>query len=223
MTNVCDGSRLRCNAWGERASVRFLRSAVVVALAVAIGGTTYVAATAVDVVRAGHTTPSSADAIVVLGAAQYDGRPSPLLESRLEKALQLWRDGVAPVIAVTGGKQEGDRFTEAQASRAWLEERGVPSSSIVSEDVGTDTWESLNALRPVLREIDVRDVVAVTSAWHVARAVSMLDEIGFDAVGVEAPISFSYNDAGVERWLREIAGVAAGRIIGFGRLSEWTT
>ncbi len=145
-----------------------------------------------------------------------------MLESRLEKALQLWRDGLAPVIAVTGGKQEGDRFTEAQASRTWLEERGVPASSIVSEDVGTDTWESLTALEPVLGDIDVHDVVAVTSAWHVARAVSMLDELGFGAAGVAAPIWFSYNDAGLDRWLREIAGVAVGRIVGFGRLSDWT-
>ncbi len=221
MTSACVASRLRCNAWGERVSVRFLRSAVVVACAVATGGATYVGATAIDVARAGHGSPSRADAIVVLGAAQYDGRPSPLLESRLQKALQLFRDGIAPVIAVTGGKQEGDRFTEAQASRTWLEERGVPSSSIVSEDVGTDTWESLSALEPVLREVAVRDVVAVTSAWHVARAVSMLDELGVGAVGVEAPISFSYNDAGAERWLREIAGVAVGRIVGFGRLSSW--
>lgn len=182
----------------------------------------YVAATAVDVVRAGQSSPSRADAIVVLGAAQYDGRPSPLLESRLEKALQLWRERVAPVIAVTGGKQEGDRFTEAQASRAWLEERGVPSSSIVSEDVGTDTWESLTALEPGLRASGIARVVAVTSAWHVARAVSMLDELGVGAEGVEAPIWFSYNDAGIDRWLREIAGVAVGRIIGFGRLTSWT-
>lgn len=125
------------------------------------------------------------------------------------------------MIAVTGGKQEGDRFTEAQASRTWLEERGVPSSSIVSEDVGTDTWESLTALEPVLREVGVRDVVAVTSAWHVARAVSMLEEIGFGAGGVEAPIAFNYNDAGLDRWFREIAGVAVGRVVGFGRLSSW--
>lgn len=202
--------------------MRFLRSAAVVACAVLVGGGVYAVATAVDVVRAGHASPSRADAIVVLGAAQYDGRPSPLLESRLETAFQLWRDGVAPIIAVTGGKQEGDRFTEAQASRTWLEERGVPSVAIVSEEMGTDTWESMTALDPVLRAGNVRKVVAVTSPWHVARAVSMLDELGFDAVGVEAPIAFSYNDAGIDRWLREIAGVGVGRIVGFGRLSEWT-
>lgn len=202
--------------------MRFLRSAVVIACAVLVGGSVYVATTAIDVVRAGQDSPAGVDAIVVLGAAQYDGRPSPLLESRLERTLQLWRDGVAPVVAVTGGKQEGDRFTEAQASRKWLEERGVPSSSIVSEDTGTDTWESLTALDSVLREIGAEKVVAVTSPWHVARAVSMLDELGFRAVGVEAPISFSYNDAGLDRWLREIAGVAVGRIVGFGRLSAWT-
>lgn len=201
--------------------MRFLRSAAVVACAVLVGGSVYAVATAVDVVRAGHAAPSRADAIVVLGAAQYDGRPSPLLESRLETVLQLWRDGVAPIVAVTGGKQEGDRFTEAQASRTWLEERGVPSAAIVSEDVGTDTWESMTALDPVLRGRGVRTVVAVTSPWHVARAVSMLDELGFDAVGVEAPIWFTYNDAGIDRWVREIAGVALGRIVGFERLADW--
>jgi uncharacterized SAM-binding protein YcdF (DUF218 family) len=179
----------------------------------------YVALTAVDVVRAGKGDPGRADAIVVLGAAQYDGRPSPLLESRLVAALELWRGGVAPLLAVTGGKQEGDRFTESDASRAWLEEQGVPATSIVSEDVGTDTWESLSALMPVLREQGVDSAIAVTSPWHVARSVSMLDELGFDARGVEAPITFEYSDAGVDRWAREIAGVGLGRIVGFERLA----
>lgn len=202
--------------------MRFVRSALAVALAVVLGGLVYVAATAVDVVRAGSGVPSRADVIVVLGAAQYDGRPSPLLESRLEKTLELWRNGVAPSIAVTGGKQDGDRFTEAEASRTWLAAEGVPLSAIVAEEVGTDTWESMTALAPVLRSVGGERVVAVTSPWHVARAVSMLDELGFDAVGVEAPITFTYNNAGIDRWLREIAGVAVGRVVGFGRLSDWT-
>lgn len=198
--------------------MRLLRSSLVVALAVIVGGGLYLATTAVDVVAIGRGTPTPADAIVVLGAAQYDGRPSPLLESRLDKALELWRAGVAPVLAVTGGKKEGDRFTEAEASRAWLIDRGVPESAILSEDIGTDTWESLTALSPVLRTAGVRRVVAVTSPWHVARVVSSLDELGFVACGVRAPISFTYNDAGIDRWIREIVGVAIGRIVGFGHL-----
>lgn len=199
--------------------MRLVRSALVVATAMVCGGALYLGATAIDVVRAGKGNAGRADAVVVLGAAQYDGRPSPLLESRLSTALALWREGVAPMIAVTGGKQEGDRFTESEASRAWFEDRGVPSAAIVSEDVGTDTWESLSALEPVLHTAGVDTVLAVTSPWHVARSVSMLDELGFSARGVEAPVAFAYSDAGVDRWAREIAGVAVGRIVGFRRLS----
>lgn len=200
--------------------MRLVRPAFVVAAALVCGGVLYVAVTAVDVVRAGRGDAGRADAIVVLGAAQYDGRPSPLLESRLATALELWRSGVAPLLAVTGGKQEGDRFTESESSRAWLEEKGVSAEAIVSEDIGTDTWESLSALAPVLREEGVDTAIVVTSAWHVARSVSMLDELGFDARGIEAPITFEYSDAGVERWIREVAGVAMGRIVGFERLAS---
>ncbi|HET8787683.1 MAG TPA: YdcF family protein, partial [Actinomycetes bacterium] len=67
------------------------------------------------------------DAIVVLGAAQYDGRPSAIYEARLEHAVQLWRDGVAPLLVFTGGKEEGDRFTEGGSGARWAIQRGVPS------------------------------------------------------------------------------------------------
>ncbi len=77
------------------------------------------------------------DAIVVMGAAQYDGRPSPQLAARLDHVVELWDAGVAPIIVVTGGNQEGDRFTEASASAAYLVERGVPGSAIAQEDAGT--------------------------------------------------------------------------------------
>ena len=76
------------------------------------------------------------DAIVVLGAAQYDGRPSPQLAARLDHALTLWPEGLAPMIVVTGGNQPGDRFTEADASAAYLAERGVPTDAIVLEGAG---------------------------------------------------------------------------------------
>src|SRR6185436_3848629 len=72
-----------------------------------------------------------ADAIVVMGAAQYDGRPSPQLAARLDHVAELWPQGRAPLVVVTGGKRPGDRFTEAQASARYLEERGVPAAAVV--------------------------------------------------------------------------------------------
>ena len=76
------------------------------------------------------------DAIVVMGAAQYDGRPSPQLQARLDQVIELWNEGVAPTIFVTGGNQPGDRFTEAESSTNYLVNNGVPDSVIIGEDTG---------------------------------------------------------------------------------------
>ena len=97
----------------------------------------YYAVTLIQVVNAGRQTgPDSAEAIIVLGAAQYDGRPSPQLAARLDHALELYEAGVAPVVMVTGGNQPGDRFTEAEASAQYLVDRGVPETAIMREDAG---------------------------------------------------------------------------------------
>ena len=87
-------------------------------------------------VTARHDEARPADAIVVLGAAQYDGRPSPVLAGRLDHALELWQAGLRRTIVVTGGKQPVDRFTEAAASADYLEERGVPAAAILQETTG---------------------------------------------------------------------------------------
>ena len=81
-------------------------------------------------------------AIVVLGAAQYDGKPSPVFVARLDHALELWKKGVAPLIVVTGGKQPGDRFTEASSGANYLLARGVPDSAILRETTSRNSWES---------------------------------------------------------------------------------
>ncbi len=91
-----------------------------------------------------------ADAIVVMGAAQYDGRPSPQLAARLDHVIELWPQGLAPLVVVTGGKRSGDRFTEAQASASYLEARGVPADDIVLEDQGTNSYDSLDAVASLL-------------------------------------------------------------------------
>jgi vancomycin permeability regulator SanA len=161
------------------------------------------------------------DAIVVLGAAQYDGRPSPQLAARLDHAVSLWNDGLAPVVIVTGGNQEGDRFTEASTSAAYLVERGVPSSAIVQEDAGSTTHDSLDRARTLVDE-SVETVLIVTDPYHALRSKLTAEEVGFSAYVSPVPDSVVVGATELRRELAEAAGVAVGRIIGFERLSGLT-
>lgn len=194
------------------------RVAVIVrrlALVVVGLGLVYAAATTVQVwwmSRSDDRRP--AEAIVVLGAAQYNGRPSPVLEARLDHALELWREGVAPLVVVTGGNQPGDLFTEATAAAAYLGARGVPDSAVRREVQGTSSYESLAATARFLRAEGVDDVVLVSDGLHAARIDAIADELGLDATVSPVP------PTGTEwtRLARESAGVAVGRLIGFRRL-----
>jgi uncharacterized SAM-binding protein YcdF (DUF218 family) len=163
-----------------------------------------------------------ADAIVVLGAAQYDGRPSPQLAARLDHVVTLWRDGTAPFVMVTGGKQPGDRFTEAEASARYLENRGVPASAILMESDGSTTYESLDAAATLLAEIDRTSIVLVTDPYHAYRAKLTAEEVGLSVDVASTPTSVVTGWTAVRRDLQEAAGVAVGRLVGFGRLSDWT-
>jgi uncharacterized SAM-binding protein YcdF (DUF218 family) len=163
----------------------------------------------------------TADAIVVMGAAQYDGRPSPQFAARLDHVVQLWDEGRAPLVVVTGGKQEGDRFTEASAASAYLVDRGVPESVIVQEGAGSNTYESLANARRLVDE-SVETVLVVTDPYHALRTELTADEVGFVAYAAPAPDSVVDGAAEVRRELAEAAGVAVGRIIGFERLSGLT-
>lgn len=189
----------------------------------------YLGCTYVSVRSVGNSSSNAtADAIVVMGAAQYDGVPSALLAARLENALAMYKQNRAPLIAVTGGKQVGDRFTEAATSRRWLIDRGVPASRIVSETNGSSTWESLRNIAPVLRGRNAESVIVSTSRWHVQRTVLSLRELGFHAVaeGIDGtPVSgtgASHAIDGGSKYLRETVGVALGRIIGFDTLFSLT-
>ncbi len=183
----------------------------------------YYAVTLIQVVRAGRPTdPDPAEAIVVLGAAQYDGRPSPQLASRLDHALELYEAGLAPVVMVTGGNQPGDRFTEAEASANYLVDRGVPESAIMREDAGHTSFESLAADADKLLSADLDDVVVVTDPYHSLRSKLIAEEVGLDASVSPTPTSVVTGWSSFRRELEEAAGVAVGRIIGFDRLTDLT-
>lgn len=197
--------------------IAYARSVFRISCAVAIAMILYVALTFVDIWFAGnYDNGKTADAIVVMGAAQYDGVPSPLLESRLMTALSLWKEKRAPVIALTGGKQDGDRFTEAEAGQKWLVQQGVPAESIVMETVGQSTWQSVEALAPVLRGAEIENILVVSSDWHIGRSAATLKEVGFSVAGSASPHSGDGWD--FYEWTRETVGVSIGRIIGLKQL-----
>jgi uncharacterized SAM-binding protein YcdF (DUF218 family) len=143
-----------------------------------------IAFSAVTVWRAAHhdgaRDADSADAIVVLGAAQYDGEPSPVFRGRLDHALLLWEQGRADMVITVGSKQPGDRTTEAEAGRNYLVENGIPSDATVALPVGSTTFESLEAAAAYLQDLGGESAFLVSDPWHNARVTAMADDLGID-------------------------------------------
>ena len=140
-----------------------------------------------------HDERRAADAIVVLGAAEYDGRPSPVFRARLDHAVSLYRAGLAPVLVVTGGKAAGDRTTEAAVAREFAIAEGVPSGSILVEDRGRTTLESLRTVGQMLRDRGARDVLFVSDRTHMLRVLRMARDQGLTSFG--SPTTTSPTDA----------------------------
>jgi uncharacterized SAM-binding protein YcdF (DUF218 family) len=124
-----------------------------------------------------------ADAIVVMGAAQYDGRPSPVFAARIDHAIDLYRAGVAPRLVVTGGKAEGDRTTEAATARAYAIERGVRADDILLEDWSRTTLESIRGVADVLDDAGLHTAVFVSDRTHMLRVLRMASDAGIRAWG----------------------------------------
>ena len=162
------------------------------------------------------------DAIVVLGAAQYDGRPSPQFQARLDHALELWKLDLASYIVVTGGKQVGDRFTEAAAARKFFETEGVLDNLIFEENLGKTTYASLLAVSQVASERKIERVLIVSDPFHQLRAKLIAQEVGLDAITSATRSSVIRGGDAFQRNLQEAAGVAVGRIVGFQRVDSWT-
>ena len=134
--------------------------------------------------RAAHHDDASeidrADAIVVLGAAQYDGEPSPVFAGRLDHAALLYEQGRAERVLVLGAGQPGDRSTEGEAGRVYLMNKGVPTEAIIPVPRGHTTFESLEAAAPVLRDGGMRSAFLVSDPWHNARVERMAGDLGID-------------------------------------------
>jgi uncharacterized SAM-binding protein YcdF (DUF218 family) len=125
----------------------------------------------------------NADMIIVMGAAEYSGRPSPVLRARLDHALELWKQHMAPLIMTTGGAG-GDRiFTEAAVGRSYLMDRGVPATAIVTESEGETTMYSISAAAEIMARMDLHSCILVSDGYHIFRAKRMMQYRGIRVYG----------------------------------------
>src|SRR5262249_33066361 len=137
-----------------------------------------------------------ADTIVVLGAAQYNGTPSPVLKARLDHAIDLFRQGFAPWLVVTGGRAEGDRTTEAASARAYAIAKGVPADAILVEDEGRTTLESLGAVAGILRSHGLHSALLVSDRTHMLRVLRIARDQGIEGFG--SPTTTSPTDLSLD-------------------------
>jgi uncharacterized SAM-binding protein YcdF (DUF218 family) len=198
----------RTRSWG--------RWALRVVVGIVALGVLYVGGTFLQVWRA--STQNSArpsEAIVVLGAAQYDGRPSPVLKARIDRAFELYEAGVAPLVVTTGANQAGDRFTEGYVGFDYLRGRGVPEADLIVVTDGVNTWEELSATAHQLGLLDIDRVVLVSDGYHALRIEHTAEDLGLDAT-----VASTDHSATFRQLARETAAVSVGRLIGYRRLSE---
>jgi uncharacterized SAM-binding protein YcdF (DUF218 family) len=129
----------------------------------------------------------SADVIVILGAAEYRGRPSPIFKARLDHGLQLFRRGVAPRILTTGGAGGDPDFTESEVGRAYLIRQGVPSEAIIIETAGESTVHSTAATAEIMRRMNLHSCVVVSDGYHIFRAKRLMQDHGLSVYGSPRP------------------------------------
>jgi uncharacterized SAM-binding protein YcdF (DUF218 family) len=157
------------------------------ALAIALLG---VAATTFRIWQQGQQDEQRpADAIVVLGAAQYDGRPSPVFEARLAHAVELWHAGIASTFVVTGGRIPGDTTTEAAVARKYAIDHGAPAGDIIGEDQARNTLTSMRSVAVLLKGRGLHTAVFVSDPTHMLRVLRMAADLGIEGYGSPTPFS----------------------------------
>ncbi len=215
MTAVLDEDRAEPTARRRR---RWPRRVLLAGLAALLLLVLYVGGTFVQVWMASRQDDARpAQAIIVLGAAQYNGRPSNVLAARLDHALDLYHRGLAPLIVVTGGGQAGDRFTEAEAAAGYLQDRGVPGSAIERETTSTNSYDELAAASRFLRDQGVTHVLLVSDPFHSFRIDDIASQVGLDAAVSPTHTSPVAGLSELTAMGRETLAVAVGRITGYDR------
>jgi uncharacterized SAM-binding protein YcdF (DUF218 family) len=190
----------------------------IIAVVLAIG-VVYFGVTLVQVwLTSREYDPQPAAAIVVMGAAQYNGIPSPDLRSRLDEAAKLYHQGVSPLLVVTGSKEKGDRFTEAQAGARYLEGGGVPAKAILQAG-GSDSYQNLADAAQLLKPRRATTVLITTDPFHEDRSMAIAAEVGLRALPAPTRTSPIGGWALLPYFVKETFAVGIGRIIGYHNLS----
>jgi uncharacterized SAM-binding protein YcdF (DUF218 family) len=166
-----------------------------------------------------HYDPHTADAIMVMGAAQYNGTPSPDLAARLNEAVKLFDNKDASLIIVTGGKEKGDVYTEAQAGSTYLQAHGVPSSDILQAG-GNTTYQNVADAAPQLLARHAITVLVTTDPFHEDRSMAISSSFGLTPSPTPTQTSPIKGWSTVPYFLKEAVGVGLGRVIGFNHL-DW--
>jgi uncharacterized SAM-binding protein YcdF (DUF218 family) len=176
--------------WGAR-----IRDLVLVLAVFAAGGAVLTAATAYRIYDVGrHDNRRPVDAIVVMGAAQYNGRPSGVLRARLDHAIELYQLGYAPWLITTGGNLPGDKYTEAETGRNYAIAHGVPESAIILENTGGSTQESIRNVRLLMEERGLHTALFVSDRNHMLRVLRLADDEGIEAWGSPTTTSPADNE-----------------------------
>jgi uncharacterized SAM-binding protein YcdF (DUF218 family) len=193
-----------------------LRVVALIALAIVV----YFAVTLVQVwLTSRQYDPHPAGAILVMGAAEYDGTPTNDLKSRLDEALKLYRQGYAHLVVVTGGRRPGDVYTEAEVGKRYLVGQGVPAADIL-EAGGNDSYENIADATPELKAHGVHRILVTTDPFHEYRSMAIASDEGF------APSPTPTQDSPIAGWstvpyfAKETVAVGFGRVIGYDNL-EW--
>jgi uncharacterized SAM-binding protein YcdF (DUF218 family) len=143
--------------------------------------------------------PHSADALVVFGAAEYVGHPSPVYRARLDHAYELFQRGLAPLIITTGGAGKDPHYSEGQVGRDYLESRGVPDVNLIAETQGGNTEESVQRVTTILRANGMHSALLVSDAYHLYRARQMMAREGIQVY--VSPRPGSIPKTAVDRWM----------------------
>ena len=150
----------------------------------------YVAAVYRSIVRQSSRDESQpADAIVVFGAAEYVGRPSPVYKARLDHAADLYRKGLAPIVITTGGAGADSHFTEGGVGREYLKSQGVPDDHLIAETQSPDTAQSVRRVSTIMRANHMKTCLAVSDSYHIFRIKHMLGRQGMIVYGAPRPNS----------------------------------
>lgn len=135
-----------------------------------------------------------ADVVAVLGASQWNGKPSPILQSRLDHALFLYEKRFSDKFILTGGIGDGETISESQAGKNYLAQQGISGNDIFTEETGRTTWQSMNEILKIAKERDFNSIILVSSGYHVFRIKKMADDLGLKSFVSPVEEKFSFQE-----------------------------